>query len=107
MKKLKEIIKVKYLIYIMIVSSWVFLLTMVYELNENLKDATWDTQKIHRIDDKLYSMEEQLEEINDKLEYQYNSVDAGDYESIKHYRINKKTGRIEEKKSRWGGWSAW
>lgn len=103
MKKLKEIFKVKYLIYIMIVSSWAFLLTMVYELNENLKDATWDTQKIERIAD---AMEQQLEEINDKLEYQYNSVDAGDYESIKHYRFNKKTGRIEEK-TRWGGWSAW
>lgn len=96
MKKLKEIFKVKYLIYVMIASSWGFLLTMVYELNQNLKDVY---PKIHSID-------QQLEEINDKLEYEYNSVDKGDYESIQHYRINKETGKIEEQ-TRWGGWSEW
>ena len=108
MKKLKEIFKVKYLIYVMIASSWVFLLTMVYELNENLKDANWDTQKIHSIDDKLYSLGKQLEQLEDikkKLEYDYNSVDAGTYESIQHYRINKETGYIEENLG-WG-WRSW
>ena len=96
MKKLKEMFKVKYLIYIMIVSSWVFLLTMVYELNENERNLS----------NQLYSIEQQLKEINDKSEYQYNSVDAGDYESIKHYRINKETGKIQGQTS-WGGWSEW
>ena len=96
MIKLKEIFKVKYLMYIMVSFSWVFLLTMVYELNQNLKDVY---PKIHSID-------QQLEEINDKLEYEYNSVDKGDYESIQHYRINKETGKIQTQ-NRWGTWSNW
>ena len=106
MKKIKELLKFKYLMYLLVSFSWVFLLTMVYELNENLKDANWDTQKIHSIDDKLYSLGQQLEEINDKLEYEYNSVDEGNYESIQHYRINKETGKIQKQNS-WGDWSGW
>jgi hypothetical protein len=104
MKKIKELLKFKYLMYLLVSFSWVFLLTMVYELNENLKDANWDTQKIHSIDDKLYSLGQQLEEINDKLEYEYNSVDEGNYESIQHYRINKETGKIQKQNSWGSGW---
>ena len=53
---------------------------------------------------KLYSIEQQLEEINDKLEYEYNSVDEGNYESIQHYKINKETGQIEKTNSWGSGW---
>ena len=74
------------------------MLTLVYELVINLESTRFDMQL------KLYSIEQQLEEINDKLEYEYNSVDEGNYESIQHYKINKETGQIEKTNSWGSGW---
>jgi hypothetical protein len=97
MKKLFKTITIKRLGYASFAISWVFFLTILFEIKDDLNTIVSDRQDYHYFSS-------QLENIDAKLKYNYNSTDVGDYEAVEHYRYNTETSKIETK-NYYGGWT--
>ena len=98
MKKLFKTITIKRLGYASFAISWVFFLTILSEIKDDLNTIASDRQDYHYFSS-------QLEDIDAKLKYNYNSTDVGSYEDVKHYRYDTETNEIQTK-TRYGRWTS-
>ncbi|MDA9885658.1 hypothetical protein N9D26_00190 [bacterium] len=86
MKKLFKIINLKRLIYLLFAVSWVYFLTIMVGIKDELTN-NYNSKQLYDINNKLYA-------IDDKLKYDFSSVYKR-YDGIKHFRYNRETGKIE------------
>jgi len=98
MKKLFKIIYLKRIIYLSFAVSWVYFLTIMLDIKEDLTDINYKFKQLDNIDTKLNT-------IDDKLKYDFSSVYKGRYDGIKHFRYNRETGKIESR-TNYGGWGS-
>ena len=96
MKKLFKQITYKRIIYVTLGISWFYFLMLFAEVRNHLTEVKNDLWSVKSMDNQIREINGKLNSIDQKLEYDYTSVDQNDYESIKHYRINKKSGDISE-----------
>jgi hypothetical protein len=94
MKKLFKFIYLKRLVNVLLAISWGFFLTIIVEIQDDLNTVVAEVE----------SITSELRAIDDKLKYDYNSIDLGNYESIHHYRYNNETEQIE-KRTNFVGWT--
>ena len=105
MKKLFKTITIKRLGYVSFAISWVFFLTIISEIKDDLNTIKSDRHHYDYFSSQLEDIDAKLEDIDAKLKYNYNSTDVGNYEDVKHYRYNTEKNIIEIK-TRFG-WSSW
>ena len=107
MKKLFKIIYLKRIIYLSLAVSWIYFLTIMVEIKDDLQTIEYDLVDIRYNSAHFDNIDSKLNAIDSKLKYDFSSVYLGSYEGIKHFRYNRETGTINKRDGRsFGGWGS-